>query len=161
GSATTAEEFRAIWQQAARYDTEVMAEQWIRGREYTVAILDGNPLPVIELQTGNAFYDYEAKYLSDDTRYLCPCDLDARTAEKLQSLALKASEAVGCWGWSRVDAMRDAQGRFWLLEVNTVPGMTSHSLVPMAARAAGIDFNALVLRILQESIAREVLHGTA
>ncbi|HWK52845.1 MAG TPA: D-alanine--D-alanine ligase [Hyphomicrobiales bacterium] len=161
GSATNVEEFRAIWQEAARYDAEVMAEQWIRGREYTVAILDGEALPVIELQSPNAFYDYEAKYLSDDTRYLCPCDLDARTMAQLQALALKASDAVGCWGWSRVDAMRDAEGRFWLLEVNTVPGMTSHSLVPMAARAAGIDFDTLVLRILQESVAREVLHGQA
>jgi D-alanine-D-alanine ligase len=135
-----------------------MAESWIKGREYTVAILDGQVLPVIELQPANAFYDYEAKYLSDKTRYLCPCDLDAVVAAELQQMALAAYEAIGCSGWGRVDAMRDKDGRFWLLEVNTVPGMTSHSLVPMAAQAADINFDALVLRILDSSLESRGLH---
>jgi D-alanine-D-alanine ligase len=159
GSATNVEQFRAIWNAAAQFDQEVMAERWIEGREYTVTILEDRALPIIELRSANAFYDYQAKYFSDDTRYLCPCDLDAEATHELQTLALRAYRAVGCSGWGRVDAMRDAQGRFWLLEVNTVPGMTSHSLVPMAARAAGIDFDTLVLRILHGSLREENPNG--
>jgi D-alanine-D-alanine ligase len=136
---------------AGRYDQAIMAERWVRGREYTVSILNGKVLPVIELVSANDFYDYEAKYTSEETRYLCPCDLDAEANATLQSLALQAHDAVGCSGWARVDAMRDQEGRFWLLEINTVPGMTSHSLVPMAAKAAGMDFDELVLQILQTS----------
>jgi D-alanine-D-alanine ligase len=136
---------------AGRYDQEIMAERWIRGREYTISILNGRVLPVIELVSANDFYDFEAKYTSDDTRYLCPCDLDPAANAELQSLALRAHDAVGCKGWGRVDAMRDESGKFWLLEINTVPGMTSHSLVPMAAKAAGIGFDELVLQILQTS----------
>jgi D-alanine-D-alanine ligase len=151
GGAETAAELQAAWSCANKYDAQVMAERWVKGREYTVAILDGLALPVIELQPANAFYDYEAKYLSDKTRYLCPCDLDAAATAELQQLALASYDAIGCRGWGRVDAMRDKDGRFWLLEVNTVPGMTSHSLVPMAALAAGISFDALVLRILDSS----------
>jgi D-alanine--D-alanine ligase len=159
GSATNVEEFREIWDRAKQYDLDVMAERWIEGREYTVTILDDQVLPIIELRSANAFYDYQAKYFSDDTRYLCPCDLDEEATHELQDLALRAYRAVGCKGWGRVDAMRDGQGRFWLLEVNTVPGMTSHSLVPMAARAAGIDFDTLVLRILHSSLREEARNG--
>ncbi|MES2625588.1 MAG: D-alanine--D-alanine ligase [Pseudomonadota bacterium] len=160
GGAETVAELEAAYQRASSYDAYVMAESWIKGREYTVAILDGQVLPVIELRPANAFYDYEAKYLSDDTKYLCPCDLDAAAAAELQQMALASYEAIGCNGWGRVDAMRDAQGKFWLLEVNTAPGMTSHSLVPMAAQAAGIDFDGLVLRILQSSLQeRGLQHG--
>jgi D-alanine-D-alanine ligase len=159
GSAATVDEFNAIWEQASKYDVDVMAERWVEGREYTVAILDGEALPVIEMRSANAFYDYQAKYFSDDTRYLCPCDLDAESTIEIQQLALAAYKAVGCSGWGRVDVMRDAQDRFWLLEVNTVPGMTSHSLVPMAARAAGIDFDTLVLRILHGSLRQENENG--
>jgi len=151
GGASTVVQLEEAFRKARDYDSEVVAERWIKGREYTVAILHEQVLPVIELQTDNAFYDYEAKYLSNDTRYLCPCDLSAVEALQLQELAMKAYRAVGCTGWGRVDAMRDDEGRFWLLEVNTAPGMTSHSLVPMAARAAGIDFDTLVLRILDSS----------
>ena len=159
GGAETVAQLDAAWRRANSYDTEVMAESWVKGREYTVAILDGQVLPVIELKPANAFYDYEAKYLSDDTQYLCPCDLDAAATAELQQMALASYEAIGCSGWGRVDAMRDAHGRFWLLEVNTAPGMTSHSLVPMAAQAAGINFDNLVLRILDSSLEQRGLQN--
>ncbi len=152
GGATTLDELRYAWQKASVYDSVVLAERWVRGNEYTVAILDDEVLPVVEMQTSNAFYDYEAKYLSETTRYICPSELDARATVELQQLALAAYKAVGCSGWGRVDAMRDADGRFWLLEVNTAPGMTGHSLVPMAAAAAGLSFEQLVLRILDGSL---------
>lgn len=152
GGATTLDELQYAWQKASVYDSVVLAERWVRGNEYTVAILAEEVLPVVEMQTGNVFYDYEAKYLSDATRYICPSELDARATIELQQLALAAYKAVGCTGWGRVDAMRDAEGRFWLLEVNTTPGMTSHSLVPMAATAAGLSFEQLVLRILDSSL---------
>ncbi len=136
---------------AARYDSCVIAERWIEGAEYTAAILGRDALPLIRLQTPHAFYDYEAKYRASSTRYLCPCGLDAEREIAIQQLALQAFDAVGASGWGRVDIMVDANGQPWLIEVNTVPGMTDHSLVPMAARAAGIAFDALVLRILATS----------
>jgi len=132
---------------AAEYGA-VMAEQFIEGEEYTVAILNGEALPVIRLQTPNSFYDYEAKYLSESTSYHCPAGLSADEESEMQRLALRAFEAVGAAGWGRVDLMRDAAGQSWLIEVNTVPGMTDHSLVPMAANAAGLSFDELVLSIL-------------
>lgn len=134
---------------AARYDTSVLAERRIDGSEYTVALLDGEALPPIRLETDNRFYDYEAKYLADDTRYLCPCGLDKERESGLKALALRAFDSLGCRGWGRVDVMADGTGNFYLLEVNTVPGMTGHSLVPMAAEAAGLDFAELVRRILR------------
>ena len=134
---------------------EVMAERWIGGEEYTVALLDGEPLPLIRLETPRDFYDYQAKYQADDTRYHCPCGLDAGREAELQALALRAFTALGGRGWGRVDLMLDQRGEPWLLEVNTVPGMTDHSLVPMAARAAGMDFDRLVLRILDTSLGEE------
>lgn len=134
---------------AFTYDHWVLAEQWVNGDEYTVAILAGQALPVIRLKTDKTFYDFEAKYESHTTQYLCPCGLNADDEKTLQQLALRAFQAVGCEGWGRVDVMRDTEGSFYLLEVNTVPGMTDHSLVPMAAKAVGMDFNALVYRILQ------------
>ena len=130
----------------------VMAEQFIRGEEYTVAILGEEALPPIRLETPHDFYDFDAKYLANDTRYICPCGLPAEDEAALKRLAVAAFRAVGALGWGRVDVMRDADGRFWLLEINTVPGMTDHSLVPMAARAAGMDFAALVWRILELSM---------
>ena len=153
GSAETAAQLEAAFHQAYRYDSEVLAECWIKGREYTVAILGEEVLPVVEMATNNAFYDYEAKYLSASTQYRCPAALDADASRALQDLALAAYRAVACRGWGRVDALRDDAGRFWLLEVNTVPGMTDHSLVPMAAKAAGYSIEALVLRILDQSLA--------
>jgi len=154
----TVAEFAAAWQVALKYDSAVLAEQWIVGREFTVAILDDTALPVVELCSANAFYDYEAKYFSDDTRYFCPCDLDAEATARIQQLALDAYRSVGCSGWGRVDVMQDASGKFWLLEVNTVPGMTSHSLVPMAAAAAGMEFDELVMRILHTSMDHRGMH---
>jgi D-alanine-D-alanine ligase len=145
------EQLRASWERAAHYDAQVLAERWIEGAEYTVSILDGQALPLIRLETPNAFYDYEAKYLSDSTRYLCPCGLPAPREQELQRVALAAFEAVGASGWGRVDLLVDDELRAWLIEVNTVPGMTDHSLVPMAARAQGIDFEELVWRILETS----------
>ncbi len=150
----TPEQMEAAFSKAHSYDREVLAESWIKGREYTVAILGDEVLPVVELETKNTFYDYEAKYLSDETRYQVPANLDAAATKQLQDMAYAAYHAVGCTGWGRVDAMRGADGRFWLLEVNTAPGMTSHSLVPKAAQAAGYSFEQLVLRILDSSFGR-------
>lgn len=147
------------WEVAAGYDRQVLAERWIEGQEYTAAILFGEALPLIRLQAAGEFYDYEAKYLSDQTRYHCPCGLDAETERSLQALALQAFAAIGASGWGRVDFFLDQQQRPWLIEVNTVPGMTSHSLVPMAARAAGIEFDELVMRILSGTLAGEAAPG--
>lgn len=142
----------AAWQTAREYDSQVLVEQWISGPEFTVAMLRGEVLPPIRLGTTHSFYDYEAKYLADDTRYQIPCGLAADKEEELRALVARACEAVGTRGWARADVMQDAAGQFWLLEVNTVPGMTDHSLVPMAARAAGLDFQQLVLAILADSL---------
>jgi D-alanine-D-alanine ligase len=142
---------RQAYELAAAYEGAVIAEQFIDGPEYTVAILGDAALPAIRLETDNEFYDYEAKYLSDDTRYLCPCGLTADEEAAMAELALRAFDSLGCSVWGRVDLMRDSDDRFYVLEVNTIPGMTSHSLVPMAAAAAGLDINALVGRILQLS----------
>lgn len=140
------------WRQASRYDSLVLAERWIQGPEYTCAILAGQALPVIRLETPNAFYDFEAKYRADSTRYHCPCGLPETDESRLQHLALDAFDTAGASGWGRVDIMLDTQGQPYLLEINTVPGMTDHSLVPMAARVAGMDFDTLVLRILETSL---------
>lgn len=126
----------------------VLAEQFITGKEFTVGILNGKPLPAIQLKPANEFYDYDAKYIQDDTEYLLPCGLSAEKELELKMLALKAYESLDCKGWGRVDVMQDENEDFWLIEVNTVPGMTDHSLVPMAAKAAGIDFKQLVVEIL-------------
>ena len=135
-----------------RYDSCVLAEHWIEGSEFTIAVLGREALPVIRLQTPHAFYDYAAKYQADSTRYLCPCGLAADQEAALQKLAVQAFDAVGAHGWGRVDCMVDANGLPWLIEVNTVPGMTDHSLVPMAARAAGLEFDTLVMRLLATSL---------
>lgn len=134
------------------YDDEVIAEQWISGAEYTVSILNGEALPVIRLKTPREFYDFEAKYLANSTEYLCPCGLEPDDEKRCQQLALKAFNALNMRGWGRIDVMADQHGEFYLLEANSVPGMTDHSLVPMAARQAGIDFNALVATILQDTM---------
>jgi D-alanine-D-alanine ligase len=154
GGADTVEQLEAAFRKAYSYDKEVLAETWIKGREYSVAILGDEVLPPIELRTKNVFYDYEAKYLSDETQYVCPAELTTQETKQLQDMVLAAYKAVGCTGWGRVDAMRGADGRFFLLEVNTAPGMTSHSLVPMAAKAAGYSFEQLVWRILDSSFGR-------
>ncbi|SDR76711.1 D-alanine--D-alanine ligase [Halopseudomonas xinjiangensis] len=146
--ATTLAELEQAWDDAQQYDDQSLVEQWITGAEFTVAILDGRALPAIRLHTPHTFYDYNAKYLANDTQYLCPCGLPEDRERELADLCLAAFHAVGCKGWGRVDVMQDESGRFYLLEVNTVPGMTDHSLVPMAAKAAGMSFTDLVLAIL-------------
>ncbi|HFA59632.1 MAG TPA: D-alanine--D-alanine ligase, partial [Rhodospirillales bacterium] len=143
-----ADDLPAAYKAAAAYAGEVLAERWIGGREYTVAVLGEEALPVIALETPREFYDYAAKYEADDTRYLCPCGLAAEEEQRLQRLALAAFEAVGASGWGRVDILADTDGTPYVIELNTVPGMTDHSLVPMAAKAAGIGFDELVVRIL-------------
>lgn len=140
------------WQAAREFDSQVLVEQWITGPEFTVAMLGDQVLPPIRLATNNAFYDYEAKYLSNDTQYQIPCGLAAEKEAELRELTARACQALGVTGWGRADVMQDSQGKFWLLEVNTVPGMTDHSLVPMAAQAAGLDFTQLVLSILSSTL---------
>jgi D-alanine-D-alanine ligase len=142
-----AEDLAAAFADAQRYGS-VMMERFVRGGEYTVAILNGHPLPTILLATPHAFYDYNAKYLADDTEYRIPCGLDPEQEAQMQEIAVRAFDLIGGSGWGRVDFMRDDTGQNWLIEVNTVPGMTDHSLVPMAARAAGIDIETLCLEIL-------------
>ncbi len=140
------------WQSAAQFDSQVLVEQWIKGPEFTIAVLRGEVLPPIGLGTPHSFYDYDAKYLANDTQYRIPCGLSAEKEAELKALTARACEAVGTQGWARVDVMQDADGQFWLLEVNTVPGMTDHSLVPMAAKAVGLEFTDLVQAILADSL---------
>jgi len=147
---------------AARYDGELVVEQMIEGEEYTVGILQGEALPSIRIVPAGEFYDFHAKYVAEDTQYICP-GLDDAGEREIRALALRAFDAAGCSGWGRVDIMRDTSrrdtsgrdraGKFFLLEVNTTPGMTSHSLVPKAARAVGIEFEQLCWRILETSFA--------
>ncbi|MDP4029280.1 MAG: D-alanine--D-alanine ligase [Gallionella sp.] len=147
----TVGELRGAYQAAAKHDSLVLAESFIGGGEYTVAILGDEALPVIKIEPANEFYDYEAKYLRDDTRYLCPCGLDAAQEAEMQRLAKQAFALIGGQGWGRVDFLVDEAGKPYLLEANTSPGMTDHSLVPMAARQAGISFEQLVLRVLESA----------
>lgn len=142
------------WRAAARHDPLVLAERCLDGGEYTVAILGegagARALPSIRIVPATEFYDYEAKYFRDDTRYLCPSGLDAEREAEMRELALAGYRALGCRGWARIDFLLDAAGRPYLLEANTAPGMTDHSLVPMAARAAGIEFPDLCLTVLEQ-----------
>ncbi|MCF9046152.1 D-alanine--D-alanine ligase [Acinetobacter nectaris] len=149
-----AEDFATAIAKATALDDVVMAEKWITGREYTIVVLNGQALPIIRLQPPEdvAFYDYDAKYQRNDVQYGIPSGLSAEDEKALQSLTLRAFQAVGANGWGRIDAMQDEHGNFWLLEVNTVPGMTSHSLVPKAAQAVGYSFDALCLAILEQTI---------
>jgi len=148
------EDFADAIAKATEHDAVVMAEKWITGREFTIVILNGQALPVIRLQPPEdvAFYDYEAKYQRNDVEYGIPCGLSESEEKELQALALRAFQAVGASGWGRIDAMQDEQGKFWLLEVNTVPGMTSHSLVPKAAAAIGYSFDTLCVAILEQTL---------
>ena len=145
----------SAWESSRRLDARVMAERWITGGEYTAAILNETVLPMIRLETPREFYDYEAKYLADDTQYLCPCGLSEEQERQLGEMMLQAFRAIDAGGWGRVDFMLDEAGQPWVIEVNTIPGMTSHSLVPMAARQAGMDFSELVMRILETSLSRD------
>lgn len=145
-------ELQQAWSNARTYDDNVLVEQYVNGPEFTIAMLDGEILPPIRLGTDHVFYDYEAKYLSDNTSYQIPCGLAADKEQELCELTARACAALGVTGWGRADVMQDSAGKFWLLEVNTVPGMTGHSLVPMAAKAAGLDFQQLVLRLLATTV---------
>ena len=146
------DQLAAAFHEAARYGL-VMMERYIRGGEYTVSLLNGRALPVIRLSTPHDFYDFDAKYLANDTEYTIPSGLSAEEESAMQAIALKAFEQIGGAGWGRVDFMRDEHGQNWLIEVNTVPGLTDHSLVPMAARAGGMNFTRLVCRILEATLA--------
>jgi D-alanine-D-alanine ligase len=137
---------------AIQHDDLVIAEQYIEGKEFTVAILGEEALPAIQLITTHDFYDFDAKYQANDTQYLLPSGLPDYAEAELQKMSLKAFKLIGCTGWGRVDAMQDSDGNFWLLEVNTSPGMTDHSLVPMAAKAGDLSFPALVVKILQQTL---------
>ena len=149
----------AAWEEASACNSHVIAEQFVDGRgvEYTCSILGDRALPLIALHAKNDFYDYEAKYLADDTEYRVPCGLDEAKEAEIQALCLKAFKAVDAKGWGRVDVMLDQAANPWLIEVNTVPGMTSHSLVPMAAKAVGLSFADLVWEVLAQTL--EVSHG--
>ena len=146
------QELEQAWQAARHYDRNVLVEQWITGAEFTIAMLDGEILPPIRLGTNREFYDYEAKYLADDTQYQIPCGLSPEREQELKELTRQACDTLGVTGWGRADVMQDEQGNFWLLEVNTTPGMTDHSLVPMAAKAHGLNFSQLVLTVLASSM---------
>ncbi len=137
---------------ARKHSDTVVVEQGIAGGEYFVGVLGRATLPLIRIETPNAFYDYEAKYLSEQTRYYCPCGLAPRQEQALGEQALAAFDALHCSGWGRVDFILDEDGKPWFLEVNTAPGMTDHSLVPQAAAQAGVDFDELVWRILETSL---------
>ena len=142
-------DLQAAFDEAAKYDPLVLAEQFVGGGEYTVGILGDRALPIIRIIPATEFYDYEAKYLRDDTQYLCPCGLSPEVEKKIHNEALHAFRVLGGRGWGRVDFLMDEAGKHYFLEMNTSPGMTDHSLVPMGAKAAGISFDQLVLKILE------------
>lgn len=148
-----AEDMVSCWQYAKKCGGTIMAEQFIEGKEYTASILNGKVLPMIGLEVTREFYDYQAKYADDTkTKYHCPCDLDEKDEKKFATMMLQAFDAVEAKSWGRVDFMLDDKSQPWLIEVNTVPGMTNHSLMPMAAKQAGISFENLVVEILQETL---------
>jgi D-alanine-D-alanine ligase len=152
-----AEQLLGAYQAAAMLEPDVFAEPWITGSEYTVAVLHGRALPSIRIETPATFYDYQAKYFRTDTKYHCPSGLSAEAEKHLANLALATFAAVGAEGWGRADFMMDKAGKPYLLEINTVPGMTDHSLVPMAARALEISFEQLVWQVLETSFTRSVI----
>ena len=147
-----AEDLRAAYEEAAQYRGVVIAEKFIDGPEYTTGVLGARVLPIIRIESATEFYDYQAKYFRDDTKYHIPCGLSVAREAALQTLVRQAMEALGCQGWGRCDFMLDRKGTAYLLEVNTSPGMTSHSLVPMAARAVGIDYPELCWQILTQTL---------
>jgi len=159
GKVNNEDELLDVYKRAAEVGDDVLAEQFIGGAELTVGILNGKALPIVRMSTENEFYDYEAKYLSDETQYFCPSGLNERLEADIQLLALKAFEALGCDVWGRVDVMLDENEKPLLLETNTVPGMTDHSLVPMAANATGLSFADLVETILAQTLQSNVSGG--
>jgi D-alanine-D-alanine ligase len=155
---STAEELPAAFAEASKWAGPVLVEEWVSGGEYSVGVLQGEVLPAVRIETPRVFYDYEAKYFSDDTRYHCPCGLAPEREAEFAELVRIAFDAVAASGWGRVDFLLPEDGAPRFLEVNTIPGMTSHSLVPMGARQAGIDFEELAWRVLETSFHA---HGTA
>ena len=153
---TSAKQLETAVIQAFEYDRHVLIEQFIDGPEYTVTILNGAALPSIRMSTPHTFYDYSAKYQDNTTEYFCPSGLSAEREQRIAALSLQAFESLSCSGWGRVDLMQDTHGEFYLLEANTVPGMTEKSLVPKAAKAAGLDFTQLVVEILATSMEVDV-----
>jgi D-alanine-D-alanine ligase len=151
---TGTEQLAPAYRAASKFDRLVLVEEFIAGQELTVSILGEQALPIIRIEPAAELYDYQAKYFSDDTKYFCPSGLPADAERRLQAEALEAYRIIGCEGWGRVDLILDAASRPFFLEVNTSPGMTGHSLVPMAAKQAGIDFDELVMRILAAAEAR-------
>jgi len=152
----SAEELPRAFAEAHAVDPLVFAETFVDGDEFTVGVLQDQALPSIRIQPATEFYDYQAKYFRDDTQYHCPSGLTAQAETELRAAALAAFKVTDCFGWGRVDFMRDARsGKFFFIEINTTPGMTDHSLVPMAAARAGIDFEELVWRVLESSFARQ------
>ena len=144
-------QYQEAFLKTSKIDTNVIVEKFVDGEEFTVAIVNGKTFPVIKIKPSNEFYDYEAKYIKDDTQYICPSGIEKNKEASISEEALKAFKSVGCSSWGRVDFMMDKAGRHYFIEVNTSPGMTSHSLVPMAAKEAGINFDQLVLEILKTS----------
>jgi len=153
------DQLHSAWQVAAEQGDVVLVERWIGGDDCTVAIIDDVALPVVRIETPRPFYDYVAKYESDNTCYHCPAGLEPELEQRMQSLAREAFDLLGCCGWGRVDFLLDERQEPWLVEVNTIPGMTDHSLVPMAAAAVGVNFQQLVLRILATTLARAGGHS--
>ncbi|MCU0869795.1 MAG: ATP-grasp domain-containing protein, partial [Burkholderiales bacterium] len=148
---TRADELPAAYALAARHDPQVLAEEFVAGVEYTGAFVGERALPLVRIEAPDGRYDYHHKYFSDDTRYFCPAGLPDAVEAELRALVLRAAAALGCHGWGRADLIRRADGSVALLEMNTSPGMTGHSLVPMAAKAAGISFEALVVELLERA----------
>jgi len=146
---TAVDQLPAAYALASRHDRLVLAEVFVEGQELTGPFLGKRPLPLIRIEAPQGNYDYQNKYFSDETRYFCPCGLDDAEEARIRELVMRAAVVLGCEGWGRADLIRRADGSVWLLEMNTSPGMTGHSLVPMSARAAGLDFTALVLAILE------------
>jgi D-alanine-D-alanine ligase len=146
---TSIEKIESAYELAAKCDTLVIAEEFVAGSELTATFLDDRALPLIRIEAPQGNYDYQNKYFSDDTRYHCPCGLAAARERELQGIVMQAANALGCAGWGRADLILRDDGRAFLLEMNTAPGMTGHSLVPMAARTAGIEFDDLVVKILE------------
>ncbi len=154
-------DLQMAYELAAKSDPIVIAEKYIDGGEYTVSILGGKVLPIVNIAVKNEFYDYKAKYIQNDTEYLCPCGLSEAQENKIQAEALMAFNVIGCKDWGRVDFLMDSSGQHYFIEVNTVPGMTGHSVLPMAAKAAGIGFDEVVMRVLTntlDEISIEVVH---
>lgn len=151
--ANSADDVDRAWHDALEFDDIVIAERFVRGGEYTIGIVGRNALPIIRVETPSGFFDYHAKRAANPANYFCPSGLDTAREESYKNLALKAFEALGAKGWARVDMMADEQGKPWLIEINTLPGMSDQDLIPMAAKAAGIEYDDLVLSILESSAA--------